>query len=266
MQKNIYLTPQEQNIHRLLRKDAGSIITTARLKDLYPGQNTQSINKLCFSMAKKGYLYRIKKSAYLIHDEPSKKIIIHDPFKIATQLHTGYIAFSSALRIYDLIEYEPFTIFIATKKTSKNITLGQYQLKYIAMHRRAEGITYYNSHYISTKTKTFFDCFCKPCYADYSITTKALYTNKGCDWKQLNYYFEKFASSSLCQRTGYVLDLLQKETGMNIPKSTITYFRQRIKTKTRLYPTNPQAGKYISEWKIMDNIGKKSILSWWCDG
>ncbi len=261
MEKNIYLTNAEQEIFNLIKKKDG-VITSDDIKKLFSDIPGAKINKICSSLSKKGYLYRIKRNIYLIQQEPSHAPLISNAGKIALQIYPGYLAFSSALRIYDLIEYEPFTIFIGTAGKSREINLGEYTFKYISVGNKGTDIKFYKGFYVSSKTKTVYDCFYKPQYCGgYSGVVKALYLNNGCNWKKLKEYFEKFASDSLCQRSGYVLELMKNENIIKIPGFIISYMRSRIRTNTRLIPQNKYAGKYIKEWRVLDNLGGENILS-----
>jgi len=200
----------------------------------------------------------------LVQEKSSDIPVIKNPYRIALALFKGYIGFSSALRIYNLLDYEPFTIFIVTETKSMKRSIGEYTFKSVAMGKRATGITYYKGIYISTTAKTFFDCFYKPQYSGgYSTITKALYDAK-LDWNEFIVYF-KLASSSLCQRTGYILELLKNETD-KIPEDILDYFRKRVKNNTKLIPSGKSRGQYIKEWMVLDNLGKENILSWWYHG
>jgi len=244
MEKNIYLTGSEQEIFNLIKKAGGNVITLKDIGGLFPEIPGGKINKICSSLSKKGYLYRIRRGVYIIQHEPSQKPLISNPYNIALQIYPGYLAFSSALRIYDLIEYEPFTIFIATTGKSRKIKLGEYTFRYISMGDKAIDTKFYKNVYVSSKTKTFYDCFYKPQYSGgYSTIVKALYLNEGCNWNKLNKYFEKFASDALCQRSGYILELAEKANIIEIPQFIISYLRSRIRTNTRLLPGNKSAGK-----------------------
>jgi len=97
----------------------------------------------------------------------------------------------------------------------------------------------------------------------YSTITKALY-DADVDWNEFTGYFE-LASSSLSQRTGYVLGLLGEATD-KIPEDVLRYFRGRVKNNTKLLPSGVPAGNYIREWMLLDNLGRENILSWWYHG
>ncbi|KUK04265.1 MAG: hypothetical protein XD62_0841 [Methanosarcinales archeaon 56_1174] len=261
MKKNYYLTKSEQLVFRVIEN--ARIISTTELKDLFPELSEEMIYKVASSLERKGYLYRLKKGLYLVQKTPSKEPLIENPYEIALSIFKGYIAFSSALRLYDLIEYEPFTIFVATPEKSGRVELNSYTVRAVSMGERAIGITFYRGVYISTKAKTFFDCFYKPQYAGgYETITKALFEVKNMDWDEFLSYFKKFASPSLCQRTGYILDLMRRELDFKVPENVLLFFKGRVKTRTRLIPTAPSKGRFISAWKVTDNLGKERILGW----
>ncbi|WP_234394299.1 type IV toxin-antitoxin system AbiEi family antitoxin domain-containing protein [Thermococcus piezophilus] len=117
--------------------------------------------------------------------------------------------------------------------------------------------------YTSTLAKTFFDCFYKPRYCGgYSEITKAFYEAGKLDWDEFLGYFERFASDSLCQRTGYVLELLRDDLGVDVPERVLNYIMGRVRSWTKLVPTFPSLGRSIKGWKVIDNLGKEKILGW----
>ena len=261
MQKNNYLTKHEQLIFDIIKET--DIISIKDIEDMFHELTQNMRYKIVSSLNSKGYLYRLEKGLYLVQKTPAKEPIIEDPYRLALSIFKGYIAFSSALRLYNLIEYEPFTFFVATPNRSKRLFIGNYEIRAVSMRDRAEGITLYNEIYVSNLEKTIFDCFYKPQYSGgYETITKALAADIKIDWKNVLYYFKKYSSDSLCQRTGYILDLMKQEIDYNVPDYCISYFRNRIKSKTKLIPTSPTKGKYSSKWKLMDNLGKTTILGW----
>ena len=260
MQKKNYLTKEEQIIHSTIKKT--DIIDNVHIKEIFPHYPTKKINKICHSLLSKGYLYPIKKGVYLIHETPSKDPMIRNPFKLALHINKGYLGFSSALRLYDLIPYEPFTIFIVTTKKSQELQIGEYVFKTVSLGKRATGTTYYKNVYTSTIEKTIFDCFYKPQYAGgYTDFIQALTNFNNIKWNQLLNYFERFASDALFQRTGYILELLTDENYLHPPEYVMKKFKQHIRNTTKLLPTKTSKGTYIKQWKIVDNIGKKILLS-----
>jgi len=259
MMKNYYLSRTEQELMSILK--SADVLTIQEIKELFPELSEDMIKKVLSSLVKKGYLYRLKRGLYLVNEEPGKPLI-KNPYQTALMLFPGYIAFSSALRLYGLIEYEPFTIFVATPRKSGEKEIGEYTIKAIALGEKATGMILKNGIYTSTLAKTFFDCFYKPQYCGgYSEVTKALYEAEKIDWDEFLSYFKRFASDSLCQRTGYILELV-KNLGVDVPEGVIEYFRGRVRVWTKLVPTLPSRGRGVREWKLIDNLRKERILGW----
>ncbi|MBU1940767.1 MAG: hypothetical protein KKC68_03240, partial [Candidatus Thermoplasmatota archaeon] len=122
--------------------------------------------------------------------------------------------------------------------------------------------TYFKNVYISTIEKTVFDCFYKPQYAGgYRELVKALTNIQKINWDHVVHYFNKFASNSLFQRTGYILELLQEKENIRPPKHLLKEFKKHIGNTTKLIPNGASKGKYIKQWKLVDNLGMNTIFS-----
>lgn len=262
MDKKIYLTPQEQELFRVI--SSMQRVDTATIHEIFPGKSPHQVNRILSRLSQKGYLHRLKKGVYLISPHPSGSVDIQNPYSLALALFKGYIGFSSALRLYDLLEYEPFTIFVVTQNTSKEKTIGQYLIKAVAMGDRCTGMTFHKGAYVSTLSKTYFDCFYKPQYAGgYAVITRALYDSQP-DWKEFCGWF-LHESAALCQKTGYVLDMLGQHTG-SVPEDVIAFFKARVRNNTLLAYGGTGPAHYVRTWKILDNVGEENILSWWSHG
>jgi len=260
MQKKNYLSKEEQIIYSIINKT--DVIDHTQIKEIFPNYSSQKINKLCHNLISKGYFHPVKRGVYIVNEAPSEKPVISNPFKLVSYINKGYIGFSSALRLYDLMSYEPFTIFIVTQNKSNELTVGNYLFKTVSIGKKATGATFYKNVYISTIEKTVFDCFYKPQYAGgYREFVKALTNIKKIDWDQVLNYFNKFASNSLFQRTGYILELLQNENYIHLPKHILKEYKKHIGNTTKLIPSGTSNGKYIKQWKLVDNLSKKTILS-----
>ncbi len=253
------MTSREQEIYNSVRHVY--VITTKEVKGLFPDISEGMIYRLLSSLEDKGYLYRVKRGLYLVQKKPSDIPIIENPYGIALYLYSGYIGFSSALKVHGLIEYEPFTVFVITTDRSATMDLGNYTFKAVAMGDKAVGLTNFNGLYVSDTEKTFFDCFYKPRYGGgYSTVTKAL-LEIDMDWDKFIKYFQRFASASLCQRTGYVLDSIGEE--LAVPENVMDFFEGRICGKTKLLPSAPSRGRYSRKWKVLDNTVGEDKLGWY---
>lgn len=214
-------------------------------------------------LVKKGYFQRIKKGLYAAK---KRGIEIHDAFLFAQNLYSGYLAFSTALYIHKLSEELPFTIFVATKERSEERSFGNYIIKAVALDKRLMGAGKKEGTVASTIPKTIYDCFHLPQYAAaFANVLKAVYNAKMSEeqWKEFLYYVNKFESHGFCQRAGYMLSLVKKETKLDVPDFILNYMKSKIKYSVSL---GKGKGIYIKEWKIEDCIGKEKLLSWWYHG
>jgi predicted transcriptional regulator of viral defense system len=264
------LSHLEQKVYLLLESKGKNVFTVKELKDLKLPVKYGHLRVLLYRLEKKGWITSVRKGVYLRLPAVAAlegKVYLEDPFIVALKVFNGYLAFQSALRVHGLSEYQPFTIFIATKNKSGTIKLlKQYEIKAIILGKRYVGYEIKNDYRVSSIAKTFFDCFYRPQYAGgYSEVLKSLYFCKEMNWKEFLSYFKKFASHSLCQKVGYLLSLLKDETDYKIPSFVIDYLKKRVHVKTRLDPKLP-GGKLNKEWYVIDNIGKKELLSWWLHG
>ncbi|MHA1144923.1 MAG: type IV toxin-antitoxin system AbiEi family antitoxin domain-containing protein [Candidatus Helarchaeota archaeon] len=267
MNKNIYLSKSEQEIFNPLFKSNEWIITNEQIKNIFYHKKGTTVNKILSRLIEKGYLYKIKRGVYLVQKDPSKSPFMDDPFELGLFLYNGYLALGTALRIYDLSDYESFTIYIVTPNISRSKIIGQYTFRAVAFGKKATGITHYKKYYVSTIEKTFFDCFVKPQYAGgYSEITKALFQQNVLNWSEFLEYVKELSTDSMCQKIGYILDLMKKEVDFSMPETILQYLKKRVRTKTKLISTQKSKGKYEKEWKIIDNYGKDRILSWWYHG
>ncbi|MBI4162877.1 MAG: hypothetical protein HY513_04285 [Candidatus Aenigmarchaeota archaeon] len=216
------------------------------------------------NLVKKGYFQRIKKGVY-IAKKPGEPPLL-DALYIAENIYKGYLAFSTALFIHKLAEELPFSIYIATKYASYQRTEGAYKIKAVAMGNRLLGTTKVDDYNVSTMPKTIYDCFHLPQYSGgYPNILKAVFNAKMNEkqWKEFMRYVEKFRSYAFCQRTGYMLSLLKKETKINIPDSVINFMEAQVKYDVAL---GNGKGNYIKKWNLTDSLGRGKLLSWWYHG
>ena len=263
MNNNYYITKMEQDLIRYTSKT--EIFSYDEIRSLFPHQPAVKLKKSISKLCRHNHLYKLKRGLY--YSTPNKCLVIKDPLSMPQLIYPGYLAFSTALRVYNLIEYEPFVLYTVTNRKSRTITLGEYTIKYIALGERATGAENRNGIWVSTLEKTIFDCFYKPQYAGgYELITKALFEQKSIDWDIFMDYVDVFASNSLRQRIGYILDILNDTVKLKIPKRMIEQLRPGEASYVWLLQSGPRRGKRIKEWAVFDNIGQDRILEWWYNG
>lgn len=255
MDKKNYISKEEQRVWEYIKDK--EMVDNELVTRIFPDMHANKRNKILHKLYKKGYLKRARKDLYY-NAEKLKSF-----YKLALTIRTGYIGLSSALRYYNLIEYEDFTIFVITKDFQKKMPLKgtSYDIQFIPLKNLFSGFEKKDDVYISSIEKTIFDCFLKPRFIGFTNITKAVYDAK-IDWKKFVGFFKVTENNSLYQRTGYILELMKRKTKLKVPSSVLEFLQTRVKNPVKLMPVKGKS-RFNRKWKIQDNLGEKNILSWW---
>ncbi|MBI2138818.1 hypothetical protein HYU13_04465 [Candidatus Woesearchaeota archaeon] len=253
VEKN-YLTYEEQKLWEYLGNK--QVIADGLVNMVFPEMKSAKKNNLLHALYRKGYLRRIKKGSYF---NPG---MLDSLYLVALAYHEGYIGLSSALKQYNLLEYEDFTIYIMTSNFRKDVAIEgtKYQLKFIPLNRLYAGFYQKSGLWISTVEKTLFDCLLKPKYVGLQNITKALY-DADIGWKAFVQLFSLTKSSAVSQRAGYLLELLSRRTGKKVPPFVFSALLRRVKSQVKL-TSIPGKSRYSRKWKIEDNVGEEALLGW----
>ena len=189
-----------------------------------------------------GVIYKVRRGIY------SKKPIEElDVFKLAQTIFPGYLGFSTACYIYGWLEYFPFTIYVVTVSTSKQLKLKNFLIKAVALKQKAIGSTRIKGYLVSTKGKTLFDLLYKPTFVGgYSEIVKILKKVKlsRADLKEFVFYAKKFGSKSFMQKSGYLLS----RVGIHLDE---LHVQNPVIT---IIPGNGK-GRFNKEWMVIDKLG-----------
>ncbi len=252
------LSPLEQEIYFTLVKSESKLFTVELIKSFEFG-DYGTLRETLSNMARKGWLIRIKRGTYYVNTPENSGI--DDLFRISSIVFNGYLAFSAALYIYKATTERPYTIYVATRLTSKTKMIGSSEIRAVALKKRAIGMINYNGYCISSKAKTLYDCFYMPDYAGgYSKILEAVYRLdlKEGEWEDFVGYMNKFETDSFKRRVGYLLDL-SKKAGINVPSELV----RSLNLKGSLIKLGSgRKGKYIKKWGIVDYLGEEYLLSW----
>ncbi len=254
-----YLTPSEQIIMK--RLSGAKAIDKAQIKDLLHDMNGSTIDNSLKSLVKKGALIRIKRGLYIPNEKGGMDL--NDLLRISTMVYGGYVAFSTALKIHGLLDYEPFRIFVSTPKRSVSKYIGEFELRFVAMGNRCRGQTNINGVWVSDLEKTFFDCFFRPDLAGgYQNISKALILVQNIDWMRFSTYLDGFGTTPMKQRVGYIVSRTLIERTTEEVEEFLNRLREYVSVPTRLVPSGPLTGKMDSTWKVQDNLGKNVWMEW----
>ena len=177
-----------------------------------------------------------------------------DMLWVACQLYPGYISLSTAFYLHHLIEEFPFTVFIASD-VRKSVQMGNLEFVYFKARNYA-GVGK-GEYPIASIEKALSDSLMHLPLTSFPMLAKVLFYAHIDSAKLIRLC--DAGGSALFQRLGYLLSLLPK---LDKEKSKLLSFC-RGKVKTTAYLSGRSTGTYIPEWKVIDNVGKKVIMSWW---
>jgi predicted transcriptional regulator of viral defense system len=177
-----------------------------------------------------------------------------DPFWVATTLYPGYISLSSAFYLHHLIDEYPFTVFIASGKRM-SLQMGGHEFLYFKAKNYLE--VEKETYPVASVEKAIYDSLNHADLVSYPRLTKVLYDASICAERFLRIC--KNEKSAFFQRLGYLLSILPSR---DTEKEKLMKFCRK-KIKANVYLQGRKSGRYIQEWKLVDNIGKEVLLSWW---
>jgi len=252
MDTNYYLTPTEQKIVSVI--DEALFIDKASLKETLPEVKDKNLDKCISSLIMKGELLRLKNGFYVASGKRGLDTTLI--YKAAPQVYGGYIAFDTALKVHELLDYETFTIMVATPKRSGIIALGAYEVQYVSIGTRCRGQIIIDDIWVSDLEKTIFDCFYKPQHSGgYQNLTKALLQMKNFSWEKFGFYLNKMGTDPMRQRVGFIVSNILDRGSSEDVDAFLSRLKVSVRTPTRLAPSLMLKGKMDREWKVQDNLG-----------
>jgi len=220
----------------------------------------RSLNVIMHRLCSRKKLLRLKKGLFYVLRPGEKEI--DDIYEVALAIYPGYLGFSTALELKGLIDEVSFTVYVITSRTRGKRQIGRYEIKAIPFGERTVGYERIGKYEISTTAKTIYDCLKRPQYAGgYQKVLKATYYAE-INWEEFLYYLEKFEDPAFFRKTGYLLEMLKRETKKNVPNWVL----EKLNRPGKMAWLGKGKGVHNKKWNIMDCIGKTILLSWWYNG
>lgn len=225
------------------------------------------VTKLLHDLAKNEWVMRLSKSKYLIlplEAGPEPKFTEHE-FVIASHLvHPYYIGYWSALNYYGFTEQVPGTVFVATLKRKRGVSIAGVEYIFISLSRKK--FFGYERRWIgsnpvvlSSKEKTLIDCLDHPEYCGELIeAVKGLWNaREEISFKTLFDYAKRIGNNAVLKRLGYLMELFELE-----PELVRKINKVLSKSYSPLDPTKPKKGRYNSKWKLLLNVSETDLTEW----
>ncbi len=197
-------------------------------------------------LAKAGEIHNPTRGVYVSREA--------DPFMVATSLGPGYLSLGTALYLHHLVDEYPFTIYVASE-SRKTLRLGEHEIRYFKA-KNYRGLAE-KPYRMATEEKAVYDCLLHANLVGYQRIAKALH---GAEFSAKTFLrLCKGENGAFFQRLGYILSLLPSRGGEK--ERILDYCKKNIGGNA--YLQGRAGGKFIPEWKLVDNVGEKVILSWW---
>ena len=228
------------NLHDLLdilRSSGRAVFTTddlERITDLSRGSAAVYVHR----MKERGMIFPIERGRFSISD---------DPFTVASQLIVpAYISFATGLSLHGRLDQVVNRIHMVSSRRRTPVTFGGMEIRFVRFpagrvfgyRKHAKGGS---SMMLGDMEKVVVDCLYMPRYCPVSTLADAL--EDGCDGALLERYAERMNSEAVIRRTGYLMEVLGRETTL----------RPRTDTPYRLNPSVRKKGKYEKRWKLYVN-------------
>lgn len=233
------------------------------------GYERRKLINTLYKLTKKGWLLRIERGKYQIiplESGTSPVYMEHSFILASTLIDPYYIGFWSALNYYGCTEQTPSTVFIATLKRKKEISVGKIRFKFVYLSKRkffGYGEKWVGSRKvnISDREKTIVDCLDHPeLCGGITEVAKGIWNSKNeISWGKLLNYALKVGNSAVLKRLGYLIELM----GIKTEYEFIEELRKNMaKGFVKLDPMVKGKRRYNSRWMLILNISEDEMLEW----
>ena len=232
--------------------------------------NFNAAKKLISDLAKRKIIARLKGGKYLIIPQELGNIDKYiGNWYIATREVINspdyYIAFYSAMHHWGMLTQPITKVLVATPKRQfvskemKDKLIIIFVNKKFVWGIKEDWVTKTEKIRFSDLEKTIIDCLAYPKHCG-GITeiAKGIWISKDkIDYIKLCDYADKYDKNVVAKRLGYVLEILK----INQPVVK-ERFKKYIKDRYDLFdPTLPKQILNKNNWRLIDNVGEKTILN-----
>lgn len=245
----------------------GETIFTIRQAQQFWGK-PESTHKVLNRLQRKGWIQRLERGLYLIVPLAAgpERHWTEDSFVIAGHLvrnSPSAIAYWSALHYWNLTEHIPQMVLVQStrRKHRAQVIIQGVAFRFILISEsKLYGvITQYRNGLpfpITDREKTLIDACARPDLSGgIALVFQALKTCASqLEWERLESYLERFRSSAVYKRLGYLIEL----GTLAVPEREKRLERWQSKLKTGISPLEPAgasaAGRINSRWRLRLNV------------
>jgi predicted transcriptional regulator of viral defense system len=233
------------------------------------GYERKNLVNALYKLTKKGWLLRLERGKYQIIPFEAgvpPTYMEHGFILASTLIKPYYIGFWSALNYYGYTEQTPTTIFIATTKRKRKMTVGKIRFKFVYLSKRkffgyTEEWIGDRKATISDREKTIVDCLDHPelCGGIGEVAKGIWNAGEEISWEKLLDYALKIGNSAVLKRLGYLIELM----GIETEKGFIEKLKNGMaKGFVKLDPMVKRKGRFNSRWQLILNMDEDEIFEW----
>lgn len=249
--------------------EKGLTVFTLEEASILMGVNKATIVKLANNLVKKRKLQRIERGKYLLIPPAAWKEgkFSEQGIVVASQLiHPYYISYWTALNLYGWTEQPSQTIFVATTKIKKSLTVQGVSFRFVRLKANrffghvdrwvgAQKVT------IADREKTIVDCLDQPRYCGEIVeVAKGIWNGRDeVDFEKVLNYADRMKNGAILKRLGYLMEAL----GI----LTQDYHKKLAPRIRRGYvDLDPGAAKSAvtksPKWQIRVNVKPENLTEW----
>ncbi|HRE50160.1 MAG TPA: type IV toxin-antitoxin system AbiEi family antitoxin [Flavitalea sp.] len=268
--KNKHISTRSGELLRYFHEKGEYCFRFPEARKALPQSAEGAIRELLSDMTKRGLLMRVKDGLYYIIPFEANPETFMPEWHLLAKYLVGdaehYIGYYSALQLHDLITQPSLKEQIVV---SKQINPSELLIKNVSFqfiyHNKRHFFGYkkmwadnFNKVRCSDLEKTIIDCLFKPNYAGGIVEiTKAInLSREKISYEKLLKYVKQFNSQAVIKRLGFLLEILEINTNITDELRDL-----RSNSYAILDTELPKDGKYISRWRILQNIETATITS-----
>lgn len=268
--KNKHISTQSGELLRYFHETGERCFRFPEAQKALPQSGEGAIRELLSDMARRGLLMRIKDGLYYIIPFEADPDTFMPEWHLLAKYLVGdaghYIGYYSAMQLHDLITQPSLKeqIVVSRQVAPSEILIKNISFQFI-YHNEKHFFGYkkmwvdsFNKVQCSDLEKTIVDCLFKPNYAGGIVeVAKAINLSRGkINYEKLLKYIKQFNSQAVIKRLGFLLEMLEINTNITDELQSL-----RSNSYTILDTELPKDGKYISRWRIQQNIETETITS-----
>jgi predicted transcriptional regulator of viral defense system len=247
-----FLTPAEQELYlSLLPRRLATVKDAARILGNY-----DTARSLLWRLGRKGYVQRVRGGLYvLVPPELRGKEVVADPYLLASRAARGphFLSYHTALELHGLAQ-SPLAVTFASVRRRRAPFAYQGTTYRFVLERRLFGtkeIVHAGATLpVSDLERTVLDCVRRLELAGgLEETLKSFQGLPYLDPRRTLAYADRFGTTSLCHRAGFLLSLVQD--GARVPEELLAGLKERLGKRTYHLLPRTRGGRYVSEWRLV---------------